>query len=57
MNNVKVGSRIRIVDMKEEPDYCGREGTVLAIDDAGQPHGTWGGLAIIPEADIFEVVS
>lgn len=57
MSEIKVGNRIRIIYMKEEPSYCGKEGTVLEIDDAGQLHGTWGGLAVIPEADIIEVIS
>jgi len=37
-------------------DYTGRRGIVRFIDDAGQLHGTWGGLAVIPEIDEFEVI-
>ena len=31
-------------------------GEVTIIDGMGQLHGTWGGLAIIPEEDTFEVI-
>lgn len=37
--------------------YAGRTGTVEFIDSIGQLHGTWGGLAIIPEVDEFEIAS
>lgn len=33
-----------------------RPGIVEHIDSIGQLHGTWGGLAIIPEVDEFEIV-
>ena len=36
--------------------YNGRSGVVEHIDSIGQLHGTWGGLAIIPETDEFEVI-
>lgn len=52
----KVGDKIRIIRMYDEPNYSGKEGTVTVIDDAGQLHGTWGGLAVIPEVDSFEVI-
>ena len=51
---VKVGDAVHIFEMDGEPDYAGREGIVEAIDAAGQLHGTWGGLAVIPETDIFK---
>lgn len=55
--NVKVGSLVRIVHLKGETDvYDGKEGRVEHIDSIGQLHGTWGGLAIIPEEDEFEVI-
>ena len=53
---VKVGDTIKIIHMKDEPGYDGTIGVVDIIDDAGQLHGTWGGLAVIPELDEFEVI-
>ena len=56
MKDVKVGDRLRIVEMKDEPQYTGREGIVKYIDDAGQIHGTWGGCALISGLDEFVIV-
>lgn len=53
---VKVGDKIRILHMDGEMNYDGAEGVVRRIDDMGQLHGTWGGLAIIPDLDRFEVI-
>lgn len=53
---VKVGDRIRIIYMAGEPQYTGKEGIVRSIDDMGQLHGSWGGLAVIPGDDDFEVI-
>lgn len=53
---MKVGDKIRIIDMDGEPQYAGREGIIELIDDAGQLHGTWGGLAVIPGVDKIEKV-
>lgn len=52
---VKVGDRLVIYKMSGEPEYNGAEGCVTHIDDAGQIHGTWGGCALIPDVDEFEV--
>lgn len=50
--NIKIGDRIRIIHLEGEDErYDGREGVVEMIDSLGQLHGTWGGLAVIPEAD------
>lgn len=54
---VKVGNIIRILNMVGEPQYTGKEGTVTHIDDAGQIHGTWGGCALLPGEDEFEVIA
>ena len=53
---VKVGDRIRIIEMKNEPSYNGKDGIVEHIDDIGQIHGSWGGCALIPGVDKFEEV-
>lgn len=55
MSNL-LGKKIRIINMEGEPQYTGKTGTVTFIDDAGQLHGTWGGLAVIPGQDRFEEV-
>ena len=56
---VNVGDTIRILVLNDPYDhtYSGREGVVESIDDMGQFHGTWGGLAVIPEEDSFEVIA
>lgn len=51
-----IGKKVRIINMAGEEHYNGKVGTVEHIDDIGQLHGTWGGLAIIPEEDEFEVL-
>ena len=63
MINVKIGDIIRIIRMEDAGGRdtqaaggAGRTGTVEFIDSIGQLHGTWGGLAIIPEVDDFEIV-
>lgn len=54
---VKQGDKIRIISMDGEPQYEGKEGVVEHIDDIGQIHGTWGGCALIPGVDSFEIIS
>lgn len=56
MDKFKVGDKIRIINMSGEPGESGKEGYIEHIDDAGQLHGTWSGLAIIPGEDAFEII-
>lgn len=58
MTRVNVGDKIRIISMEDvrANDYNGKEGVVKYIDSIGQLHGTWGGLAVIPECDTFVVI-
>ena len=53
----KVGDKIKIISMNGEPQYTGKVGVVDFIDDMGQIHGTWGGCAIIPDVDSFEILN
>lgn len=62
--NVKVGDKIKIISLYDcggedvsAHEYAGKEGVVDHIDDLGQLHGSWGGLAVVPEVDEFEVIS
>lgn len=54
--NYKVGDTIKIINMAGEPQYNGRSGVIDHIDSIGQLHGTWGGLAIVPEEDEIEII-
>ena len=63
MKKVKIGDTIRIIRMSDDGGkdlqarkYNGRSGVVEHIDSIGQLHGTWGGLAVIPGVDDFEVI-
>lgn len=58
INNLKpeVGDTIQIIEMLGEPNYSGKNGVIKTIDSMGQLHGTWGGLAVIPEEDIFRII-
>lgn len=51
-----LGKKITIIHMEGEPLYSGKEGVVKSVDDAGQLWGTWGGLAVIPGVDDFQVI-
>ena len=59
-NQYKVGQTIRINVLADDPEsdkYAGRVGKITSIDGIGQLHGTWGGLAVIPEVDDITVIS
>lgn len=53
MVKVEIGDTIKILYMKDEPEYTGRIGVVEHIDDIGQLHGTWGGLAVNEDDDFI----
>ena len=55
MFDAKVGDTIEILNMQGEPEYMGKTGVVELIDDIGQLHGTWGGLAVT-EGDTIRVI-
>lgn len=50
------GDKIRIIRMEGEPQYTGKIGIVEFVDDENQIHGTWGGCALIPGVDEFEII-
>lgn len=60
MRNEKAhpGDIIKITKLEDPYDhsYEGRIGKVEFVDDAGQLHGTWGGLAVIPETDEYTII-
>lgn len=55
-NKPEVGDFIQIIHMQGEMNYDGKGGKITHIDSMGQLFGTWGGLAVIPEEDIFKII-
>lgn len=53
---MKIGDKIKIIEMEGEPIYAGKIGVIKHIDSIGQLHGTWGGLAVNPKIDTIEIV-
>lgn len=57
---LKIGDKVRIIEMEGEPQYSGKEGVVTCIsrDPWGdtQVHGTWGGCCIYEGKDTYEVI-
>ena len=53
----QIGNTIKIIHLNgEDSTYDGKTGIITHIDGMGQLHGTWGGLAVIPEKDNFTVL-
>lgn len=56
----KVGDKIKIIYMEGEPQYSGKVGVITRTysDPWGdwRLEGTWGGCAIYPDKDEFEVI-
>lgn len=57
MEKIKIGDKIKIINMVGEPQYTNKEGIITHIDDAGQIHGTWGGCAIMLNIDKFKIIN
>lgn len=53
--DVKVGTKIKIINMVNEPQYNGKTGVVTFIDSMKQIHGTWGGCALL-ESDEYLII-
>ena len=63
MDRVKIGDTIQIIRMNDDGGkdlqarmYNGRSGVVQHIDSIGQLHGSWGGLAVVPGVDEYNIL-
>ena len=57
---MEIGDKIRIIDMKNEPQYAGKEGVIKEVgkDCYGDLfyRGTWGGCSVYPRVDKIEKI-
>ena len=51
-----VGKKVRVNILDDWNPILNKTGVVEYVDDVGQLHGTWGGLAVIPNIDDIELV-
>lgn len=49
------GKQVHVI-INDPYRYINEVGIVTRVDDAGQLHGTWGGLAAIPGEDTIELI-
>ena len=50
-----LGKKVKVV-INDPYRYINEVGIVELVDDAGQLHGTWGGLAAIPGKDSIQII-
>lgn len=50
-----VGKKVRVI-IDDPYKYVDKVGIVQHVDDAGQLHGDWGGLAAIPGVDSIRII-
>ena len=51
-----IGKKVRVNILDDWNPILNKTGIVEYVDDMGQLHGTWGGLAVIPDIDDIELV-
>lgn len=49
------GKQVHVI-INDPYRYIDEVGTVTRVDDAGQLHGTWGGLAAVPGEDSIQLM-
>ena len=54
--NLKVGQKIKILDMYSNTSYNNRVGTITRFGELGELYGTWGREPLLPNVDLFILV-
>ena len=53
---LKVGQKIKILDMYNDTRYNNRAGTITGVGELGELYGTWGKQPLLPNVDLFVLV-
>ena len=54
--NLKIGQKIKILDMYSNTSYNNRVGTITGVGELGELYGTWGKEPLLPNVDLFILV-
>ena len=54
--NLKVGQKIKILDMYSNTSYNNRVGTITGVGELGELYGTWGREPLLPNVDLYIIV-
>ena len=54
--NLKIGQKIKILDMYSDTSYNNRVGTITGVGELGELYGTWGKEPLLPNVDLYIIV-
>ena len=54
--NLKIGQKIKILDMYSNTSYNNRVGTITGVGELGELYGTWGREPLLPNVDLYIIV-
>ena len=54
--NLKVGQKIKILDMDSNTSYNNRVGIITRFGELGELYGTWGKEPLLPNVDLYIIV-
>ena len=54
--NLKVGQKIKILDMYNDTSYNNRVGIITRFGELGELYGTWGREPLLPNVGLYIIV-
>ena len=54
--HLKVGQKIKILDMYNDTSYNNRVGIITGVGELGELYGTWGREPLLPNVDLYIIV-
>ena len=53
---LKVGQKIKILDMYNDESYNNRVGIITGVGKLGELYGTWGKEPLLPNVDLYILI-
>ena len=54
--NLKIGQKIKILDMYNDTSYNNRVGTITRFGELGELYGTWGRKSILHNVELYILI-